>query len=198
MIFHFVDSSLLSPLMTMIVRWHTLFLFPVILFPTLYTFLSPFIPARGSANPFVAIIAIIQIASFLKAPILGFSLFVIAVFTALSEQQGNAIRIGLSSVFGIFIYLLSLYRLQLCLWIIDLSCLFGTVLAVLSGRDSEAAEKSKFSRVVGEESRISGLRFLYRFSGVLIGLAAVFRLRYIGFLVQDYGASLCRAKGKQE
>jgi hypothetical protein len=43
-----------------------------------------------------------------------------------------------------------------------------------------------------------GFDFLYRFSGVLIGLAAAFRLQYIGFLMQDYGASLCRAKGKQE
>jgi hypothetical protein len=180
---HFADPVLFASLPPAVLRWHTLFVFPVVLFPTLYAFLRPL--SRESANAFVAIIAMVVAASLSSAPVVGFLIAVVA-----AEQRGPVLRIAASAAFGVAAYFLSLHQSLAYVRVTHAACLVGTVLAVLSGTDA-----GNLHATLVRNLGFVAFDCVYRTfgptdCGVFGGLAGVFVLQYIGLLMQEYKVAL--------
>jgi hypothetical protein len=185
---HFADPVVFAALPTAVLRWHTLFVLPVVLFPTLSAFL------RELPNAFVAIVAMVVTASLSQAPVVAFLIAIVAVFTAVTEQSGTFGRIFANSTFGVATYFFSLHFSSVYVPLVYAVCLVGTVLAVLSGTETENFH-AKLVRNFG----FVAFDCVYRAfgptdCGVFGGLAAVFIHQYIGFLMQEYKVALKRGK----
>lgn len=195
---HFADPVTFAALPPVVLRWHTLFVLPVVLFPTLYAFLRPL--TRESANAFVAIMAMVVVASLSHVPVVGLLIAVVAIFTAATEQHGTFLRIVASAAFGVAAYFLSLHLSQVYVAVTHALCLAGTLLAVLSGTDATPTENCNLHATLVRSLGFIVFDGVYRVfgptdCGVFGGLVGVFVLQYIGFLAQEYKMAL---KGREK
>jgi len=196
---HFADQTVFADLPPLVLRWHTLFLLPLILFPTLHTFLHKLAPETGSANTFLAIIAMVCWGSFSYAPVVSVLIFVVAVSTAFSQQSATILRVMGSTLFGTAAYLLSSFFPVAFVPTAYVLCVGGVGLAVWSGIDAKPVGGKNFHAGLVRNLGFLAFDLMYRIFGatdfgVFGGLAAAFLLQYAGFLMQEVNAHIPGSK----
>jgi hypothetical protein len=193
---YFADPLVFGGLPPIVLKWHTLFTFPVVFFPTLQALLHRFSFDKWSANPIVAIVAAIIAASWRQAPLIALFLAAVTVITTVAEQHATPLRIGASAAIGFGLYHFITAAPAVGVPLALGACTAASALAIASGYQ---AKNEHFQGSLVRNLAFVAFEAVYRWCGpTALGAygatAAAFVLLYAGYLMADYKWTFTRSR----